>query len=145
MGGAARATRPYAAVVPEFLSEIWLRDLDAAVRASATVAVLAPMEIEQVVSGVPGRGEVRYRIRIDPEGARVTTEAADEPPDLRLSTDYDTAVAIASGRENAQIALARGRLRLGGDIEVLVRRAGALGALDDATAALRADTTYPSP
>lgn len=131
--------------MPEFLSEMWLRDLDAAVQASATVAVLAPVEIEQVVSGVPGRGDVRYRIRIDSGGARVTTAEASEPPDLRLSTDYDTAVAIASGRENAQIALARGRLRLGGDIEVLIRRADALGALEDATAALRAATTYPSP
>jgi hypothetical protein len=131
--------------VAEFLSEMWLHDLDDAVRASATVSVLAPLAIEQVVSGVPGRGEVRYRIRVDSDGARVTTADASEPPDVRLSTDYDTAVAIASGRENAQIALARGRLRLGGDIEVLIRRADALGALEDATAALRDATTYPSP
>jgi hypothetical protein len=131
--------------VIEFLSEKWLRGLDDAVRASATVSGLAPIAIEQVVSGVPGRGEVRYRIQIDAGGARVTTGDATEPADLRLSTDYDTAVAIASGRENAQIALARGRLRLGGDIEVLVRRSDALGALDDATAGLRANTTYPSP
>jgi len=64
---------------------------------------------------------------------------------VRLTTDYPTAVAIARGRENAQIALARGRLRLGGDVDALVKRADALGALDDATAALRAATTYPSP
>jgi hypothetical protein len=131
--------------VPEFLSEMWLRELDLAVRAAASVSALAPIVIEQVVSDVPGRGEVRYRIEADDDGARVTFGETSPRPDVRLSTDYDTAVAIAVGDENAQIALARGRLRLGGDVETLVRRAAALGALDDITAALRATTTYPSP
>jgi SCP-2 sterol transfer family len=131
--------------VPEFLSEMWLRELDHAVRAAAGVSALAPIVIEQVVHAVPGRGEVRYRVRVDRDGACVTVGDAPERPDLRLSTDYDTAVAIALGRESAQIALARGRLRLGGDVDVLVRRADALAELDDATARLRAATTYPPP
>jgi hypothetical protein len=135
----------YAAIVPEFLSEIWLQELDRAVRAVVPVSVLAPIVIEQVVADVPGRGEVRYRFRVDGEGASVTEGDAAERPDVRLTTDYDTAVAIAVGRENAQIALARGRLRFGGNIDTLVRSAEALGALDDATAALRDSTTYPSP
>jgi hypothetical protein len=136
--------------VPEFLSPPWLHELDRAVRASAGVCALAPIVIEQVVDHVPGRGEVCYRFQVDAGGARVTEApfiAADAPPrpDLRLTTDYPTAVAIARGTENAQIALSRGRLRLGGDIETLVRRADALTALGDATAALRAATTYPPP
>ena len=133
--------------MPEFLSEMWLRELDLAVRASPGVCALAPIVIEQVVSDVPGRGEVRYRFQVDGDGARVSAGEADAPgaPDVRLTTDYDTAVAIAVGKENAQIALARGRLRLGGNVDSLVRRADALGALDDATSALRANTTYPSP
>jgi hypothetical protein len=131
--------------VPEFLSEIWLGELDRAVRASACVSALAPIVIEQVVHDVPRRGEVRYRIRVDDNGARVTGGGTPERPDVRLTTDYPTAVAIALGKENAQIALAHGRLRLGGDIDALARRAGALAALDDATAALRAATTYRSP
>jgi hypothetical protein len=131
--------------VPEFLSETWLDELDRAVRVSVSVSALAPIVIEQVVVDVPGRGEVRYRFRVDGDGARVTEGGAPEPADVRLTTDYPTAVAIALGRENAQIALARGRLRLGGDVDALVRRADALGALHDATAALRAATSYPSP
>ena len=131
--------------MPEYLSEMWLDELDRAVRASVSVSALAPIVIEQVVHDVPGRGEVRYRFRVDRDGARVTEGDAPEPPDVRLTTDYPTAVAIALGKENAQIALARGRLRLGGDVDTLVRRADALGALDDATAGLRAATTYPSP
>jgi len=131
--------------VPEFLSEIWLRELDRSVQDATGVSTLAPIVIEQVVRDVPGRGEVRYRFRVDAGGARVIEGEAEERADVRLTTDYETAVAIARGRENAQIALARGRLRLGGNIDTLVRSADALGALDDATAALRGNTTYPSP
>ncbi len=135
----------YAAVVPKFLSETWLQELDHAVHDSASVSALAPIVIEQVVVDVPGLGEVRYRLRVDGDGARVTGGGAAESADLRLTTDYATAVAIALGRENAQIALARGRLRLGGDVDTLIRHAAALGALHDASAALRAATTYPPP
>ena len=131
--------------MPEFLSETWLDELDRAVRTSESVSALAPLVIEQVVVDVPSLGEVRYRFRVDGDGARVTRGRDPEPADVRLTTDYLTAVAIARGKENAQIALARGRLRLGGDVDALVRRADALSALHDATAALRAATTYPSP
>src|SRR6476646_134608 len=120
----------YAATVPEFLSDAWLKELDRALRDSASVSALASIVIEQVVVDVPGRGEVRYRVRVDGDGARVTAGGGPEPPDVRLTTDYPTAVAIALGKENAQIALARGRLRLGGNIETLVRSAAALSTLD---------------
>ena len=140
----------YAAPVSDFLSTAWLRELDAAVRAVAGTSALAPIVIEQVVDDVPGRGCVRYRFHVDEQGAGVAEPPFPDAegsasPDVRLTTDYPTAVAIARGTENAQIALSRGRLRLGGDIDTLVRRADALGALGDATAALRAATTYPSP
>ena len=137
----------YAAIVPEFLSDTWLEELDRALRDSAGVSALAPIVIEQVVVDVPGRGEVRYRLRVDGDGARVRVMGggAAEAADLRLTTDYATAVAIALGRENAQIALARGRLRLGGDVDTLIRHADALGALHDASAALRAATTFSPP
>ncbi len=131
--------------MPEFLSEIWLAELDQALRGAVDGSALAPIVIEQVVHGVPGRGEVRYRFRVDADGAHVTECVTAEPPDVRLTTDYATAVAIALGTENAQIALSRGRLRLGGNIDTLVRSAGALGALEDATTSLRGATTYPSP
>ena len=131
--------------MPEFLSETWLDELDRALRASEDVSALSPIVIEQVVVDVPGRGEVRYRFRVDGGGARVTRGAGPESPDVRLTTDYPTAVAIALGTENAQIALARGRLRLGGDVETLTRHADALAALHDASAALRAATTFSPP
>jgi hypothetical protein len=133
--------------VAEFLSDDWLRALDAALRASSALDALAPVVIEQVVNTVPGRGAVRYRVRIDETGARVDrlVGAAAAPADLRITTDYATAVAIANGSQNAQHALASGRLRLGGDVDVLVRRSEVLTTLADVTANVRSATTYPAP
>jgi hypothetical protein len=132
--------------VPEYLSDAWVAALDDALQASASVAAVAPLVIEQVVREVPKHGEVRYRVWIDARGGHagrvVAGEEREARPDIRLSTDYGTATAIARGSENAQTALAHGRLQLGGTLDVLTRHADALAALDDATAALRASTTY---
>ena len=139
-------TPAYAAPVPEFLSPAWLHELDAAVRAAPELTSLNPIEIEQVVSDVPRQGEVRYRIVVDDGGAAVCVDGDPEhAADVRMTTDYATAAAIAAGKENAQTALADGRLRLGGRIDLLVRRTPAFAALGDATAALRAVTTFPPP
>lgn len=124
----------------EYLSAEWIEALDGALRA-CPVSTPNRLVIEQVVLDVPARGEVRYTLVIDAEGARVTGDSG-SPAQLRLTTEYATAVAIARGDETAQIALANGRLRLGGDVDVLVRAADALARLDDATAPVRRETTY---
>ena len=125
----------------EFLSDAWLDALDVALRSAPPVDVPGPVVIEQLVHGVPGRGDVRYRVRIDDAGARV--DGADGDAAIRLTTDYATAVAVAQGSESAQAALAAGRLRLGGDVDVLVGAADGLRALADAAARVRSATTYP--
>jgi hypothetical protein len=125
-----------------YLSDAWIDALDAALVASSTVVTLAPLVLEQVVENTP-RGEVRYRLVVDADGAHARRSHRDETaPDLRITTDYATAVAIAQGRENAQTALAGGRLRIGGDIEVLTARSEVWNGLDDATASVRAQTSY---
>jgi hypothetical protein len=129
--------------VPEFLSPAWIDALDRALAACDGLRDLAPLEIEQVVRGVPGSGTVRYRVCVGPSGGRARPAgSAARPFDLRLTTDYATAAAIAQGRENAQSALAAGRLRLGGDVDVLTTVAETFARLDDATRALRAATTF---
>ncbi len=129
--------------MPEYLSDAWVDALDEALQAAPSIKALALLTIEQVVRDVPGRGEVRYRVWVDAHGGHARrSAAADGPPDLRLSADYATASAIARGTGNAQTALARGRLQLGGNIDVLTRHGDALAALNDATAELRAATIY---
>ncbi len=128
--------------MPEFLSREWQRALEEELAASPDVRALAPLVVEQIVVDVPEADEVRFRIVFDADGVRVGDAVAADA-DVRITTDYDTAVALTTAGENAQHALARGRLRLGGDLELLAARAGALVALTDAAARLRATTTFP--
>jgi hypothetical protein len=129
--------------VPEYLSDAWLRELDAAVRAAPGMPALGRVVIEQVVRDVPGRGEVRYQLRVDDATACIRTTDLDAP-DVRISLSYREAVAIARGEQNAQNSLARGELRIGGNVEVLTSRSASLIALDDVTASLRSATTFSS-
>jgi len=128
----------------EFLSAAWIADLDAAARADAGLVADPPLVVEQVVHD-PVAGEVRYRVRIGPDGASVRTDAATEaagPPDLALVTDRATARELHEGRLRAQDALARGSLKVRGRPEVLGGQAELLARLDAAFAAVRAGTTF---
>jgi putative sterol carrier protein len=125
-----------------FLSADWLRALDAALRSAEIPALDGSFVLEQVVVDIPGSDDVSYCVVLDHDGARIE----DGPtPDVRVTTDYEIAAAIASGSGNAQQALARGRLRIGGDLEAFAARTTLLLALRDSTAALRSDTTFAEP
>ena len=125
-----------------FLSSAWLQELDVAARASDSLAALGSdgrLVIEQRVDGARS-GDVVYHFVIDTDGARVVAGTAEHPA-LTVTADYATAVALHTGRLNAQQALASGSLTLGGDLNEVLRRADALQALDDVFTAVRASTT----
>ena len=128
----------------EFLSDEWIAALDGAcrVRWSDPAPEGDAFVIEPAVVGVPGRGEVRYRFAFGAAGCRVGRAPTTGAADVRLETDYGTAVALARGEMNAQAALAAGRLRVSGDVAGLAERASALAALDDVFAAVRGATSY---
>jgi hypothetical protein len=130
--------------VPEFLSDEWIAALGAAAGHDAAPGDV--LVVEPVVRGVPDRGEVRYRVVCNTTVLDVVpASAADEAADVRLETDYSTAVALARGVLNAQTALADGRLTVSGDVARLAGHAGAVAGLGDLFAALRAVTTFPEP
>jgi hypothetical protein len=130
----------------EYLSDDWIAALDRAFSAAEGVGALGPLSVEQVVTDVPGRGDVRYRMCVDGTGAHVRAGRDDDPSaDIRLTTDYATAVAIAQGAQNAQIALAHGRLRIGGNLESIAPYGRTLAALEDVAAEVRDTTTFGAP
>jgi putative sterol carrier protein len=98
------------------------------------------LTLEQVVTEAP-TGTVRWHIVID-HGSIELVEGPAEAPGLRFTTDYATASAIASGSASAQWAFTAGRLRVGGDVSMLVTHQRTLASLDDALADVRAETTY---
>ncbi len=100
------------------------------------------LTIEQVVTGGP-EGTARWHVAIDHGRVELAAGAAGpHPADLRFTTDYATAAAVASGELAAQRAFAEGRLRVGGDLSLLTAHHRTLAALDDALASVRAETEF---
>jgi SCP-2 sterol transfer family len=144
-----------------YLSAEWIDAASAAIAADdALPAALAgvTLTVEQTVTdapggspgpgdpalpGGPGRpgGIVTWHISID-DGKVALTPGPAPRPDLRFTTSYDTAARVAAGRLPAQRAFVEGRLRVGGDLSLLVTHMRAIAAVDDALAPVRARTTY---
>lgn len=132
-----------------YLSPAWM---DAARRAIADSEDLRVgtagirLTIEYVATGVPVAtgapgGTVCWHISIE-DGRVELAEGGADRFDLRLSAAYDTAARIARGELGAQRAFVEGRLRVGGDLSLLIHHQKALSTLDDALAGVRSETTY---
>ena len=97
--------------------------------------------IGYTVKGAPS-GKVAYTIRFGPDGAGVTSGKPDGDPSATMELDYDTAAEITRGESSAQVAFMQGRLKLGGDVTLLIRGADRLAAVGDALGALRDSTEF---
>ena len=112
----------------------------AAALETADVPGDAEMVIQYEVSG-GGNGKVRYVL--DVSGGRATIvpgKQADAP--VTFTLDYDTAVAVVTGEVSAQVAFMQGRMKLAGDVRVLIDGAAALASVNDTLGDLRATTEY---
>jgi putative sterol carrier protein len=129
-----------------YLSPEWM---EAAGRALAGDPRLAEatkgvrLTLEQAVDA-GSAGEIRWHIVID-DGRVTLAEGRAARFDVRISTSFDTAAQIAAGLLAAQRAFVDGRLRVGGDLTVLVAHQRTLGSIDDALAELRRNTTFETP
>jgi putative sterol carrier protein len=125
-----------------FLSEEWVAALhDAAADDDALRALTASLSltVEQEVTGGPS-GDVRYHVVIDHGRVAVIPGPADEPT-VRFSQDHETASSIALGHGSAQRAFMTGRLRVGGDLRMLLAHREVLAQLHDVFATVRASAT----
>lgn len=124
-----------------FLSPAWLAALDEAVRADQSVAAATAgvdLVVEQRVTDVAG-GDVTFHVVFDHGRASVVPGPADAP-NIRFIQDHDTARGVAAGTDSAQRAFMTGRLRVGGDLRVLLEHQEAMSALHDVFADVRART-----
>lgn len=124
-----------------FLTPAWLAALDEAARAhrppdrsDATVELV----VEQRVTGSP-HGDVVFHV-VFHHGRITVAPGPGQDPGISFSQDHLTARAIAAGTESAQRAFMTGRLRIGGDLRILLRHRESLAALDDVFATVRANT-----
>lgn len=113
----------------QFLSDEWASELTQRLNADADfvkgVASTAAT-VQQVVS--TSDGERRYWIRI--EDGEISMGPGDAPsPDATITQDYDTAVKMARGEANPVSLFMTGKLRISGNMMMLMQLQGALAEL----------------
>lgn len=129
--------------IVRYLSLAWIRELTREVAASDTMRELADehrIGVTQVVTGGP-EGDVTYHLQVGDGEATFGAGEAD-PEDVRMEQGWDTAVAVATGAQNAQEAFITGKILLFGDREALIGAQPVFGALDSIFASVRQRTRY---
>jgi putative sterol carrier protein len=125
--------------VVRFLSAEWLTALDEAAR-ELVVPDDVDLVVEQLVRGSDG-GECAYHVVFGGGSVRVRPGRA-EAATVAVQQSYATAVALARGELNAQQAMARGELRVAGDVALLSRHGRSLARLPDLFARVRERTEF---
>ncbi len=123
-------------MVPVYLSDEWIQEADAALRASELrVGDGEGFAVEQRV------GEVVFHMVFSTAGAGVRPGPAVEPS-VVLCQSRDTAVAIARGELSAEEAVLNGQTVVEGDPLALLSHHQTLAGAGDAFADLRARTDW---
>ena len=126
--------------VVQFLSDEWLAAMDDAARNRVAPEpdplAAVTVTIEQVVRDGP-----RWRLVVD-HGSCSVVAGGDSEPDVRLTSDRETAEAVATGRRPALEAFIAGDLVLGGDVRALLEHRAALEVVGDLFAQVKADTVF---
>ncbi len=99
--------------------------------------------LEQVVRDTPD-GTVVYRVEVAGSHARIVWPVPEDAPptDLRISTDWPTAVSVARGDLSTQRALMEGRLRVSGSPDRLGDVSSSLEGVDAVPDQVRRETTF---
>ncbi len=113
----------------QFLSEEWANELKQRLNESEAFRKGVggtSAKIQQVIA--TPEGERRYWMRT--EDGRIDMGPGDvQQPDATISQDYDTAVGLARGEVNAVSAYMTGKIRISGNLMMLMGLQGALAEL----------------
>lgn len=126
-----------------YLSQVWFDEVNRAAADNADLAVDTAgvdLTIQQVVTGAP-EGDIRYAVLIR-NGEVELRPGDDAGADVTITEDWDTAKAVASGSMSAPTAFMTGRIRVGGNVGVLLDAQGCLQGLDKVFADLRDRTEF---
>lgn len=126
-----------------YLSLDWLDALRAAVEADTQLGRLAgehTIGLTQIISDGP-EGTVVYHLQVAEGVARFGAGPAD-PEDVRMEQHWETAVAIATDRLNAEQAFISGKIRMTGNPLVVESALPLFAALDTVFRTVRERTDY---
>lgn len=120
----------------EYLSDEWIQEADAALRASGLRAPDGErFAVEQRV------GQVVFHLVFDSDRASVRTGAAADPA-VVFCQSRDTAVAIAQGEQSAEEAVLNGEITFEGDPMALLSHRRLLTRAEDVFADVRSRTVW---
>jgi putative sterol carrier protein len=148
--------------VARFLSPLWTEEFNAALDGvelpgpgpdAGLAAVDGHFSVVQEVNGTPD-GDVRLILRVDDGALHLRVESSGDAgadrgdgsdtthPDVTMAISYDDAAAMSKGDLTPAEALNAGRIRVRGDLSVLVAAQQMLMAARATTQALVSSTTY---
>ena len=120
----------------KFLSEGWAKELEDALNANEafrTAAGATAARIQQIITA--DGGETHYWITIQ-DGVIDMGVGDLETPDATITQSYDTAVALATGKLNAVTAFMTGKIKIAGNMGLLLGLQGALAHLGTAMSSM---------
>lgn len=130
----------------QFLSSEWVAELDEAVQASDPLHEAmtdVDLTIQQVVTNgsTPDDADTAWHVVVSRGSVRVHPGRATDPS-VTFTQDRATALAVGRGELSAQAAFMLGKLRLGGDVSLLMTHQSAFMGLEDVFADVRSHTEY---
>ena len=126
-----------------YLSDEWINAVAIEVASDAAVQALGATHefgLTQVVTDTPF-GEVTYNLQVG-DGAVRFSGAAASPEHVRFTQSYETAVAVATAKLNAQEAFINGHIRFTGDHQRLIDGQDVFVRLDAVFTSVRLRTEY---
>jgi putative sterol carrier protein len=130
-------------VALRFLSQEWADTLTRTLNASGdfrTALAGQHATLQQVIT--TSGGDVRYWMRIVDGTLSMGIGEADNP-DATITESYDTAVALARRELSPVTGFMMGRIKVDGNMGMLLGLQGALGQLADAMSAMDVDYSAP--
>lgn len=92
------------------------------------------LDLQFVVTSAPD-GDIDYRMLVREGDVRLARETSDAP-DVTVTNTYETAAGISKGELNTQMAFMTGKLKVAGNMAVLMRHQGVVNHVSAALADL---------